>query len=82
MTEDKQRAYEVFKSQNWYKLWKKNFGVSRSWRGRKTIQAYLQATEIAEWINYSMSWDRTLQGHDYWSYIHAEWWSKYNDYRE
>lgn len=75
MTEEKQRAYEVFKSQNWYKLWEKNFGVGKSWR--KSIQTYLQETEIAEWINYSMYWDATQEGQEYWENIHSLWWSKH-----
>lgn len=67
MTEDKQRAYEVFKSQNWYKLWEKNFSVGRSWR--KSIQTYLQEEEIKEWTNYSMRWDETPEGQGYWERI-------------
>jgi hypothetical protein len=77
MTEDKQRAYEEFKSHNWYKLWKNNFGVGKSWGVRKTIQAYLQETEISEWINYSMYWDATQEGQEYWDNIHSIWWCKY-----
>lgn len=80
MTEEKQRAYEAFKSQNWYKLWEKNFGVGRSWQ--KSIQMYLQETEIAEWTNYSMYWDATPEGQEYWDNIHSMWWGKYRDYGE
>lgn len=78
LTAEKQRAYEEFKSHNWYKLWKKNFSVGKSWR--QSIQSYLQETEICEWINCSMRWDKTREGFYYWDVIHSIWWSKYNDY--
>ena len=77
LTAEKQRAYEVFKSQNWYKLWENNFGVGKSWRGCKAIQTYLQEEGISEWINYSMHWCETPEGHEYWEIINSIWWSKY-----
>lgn len=77
LTEEKQRAYEAFKSHNWYKLWKKNFGVGKSWESGKAILEYLQEEDICEWINYSMHWDKTSEGFDYWDNINSIWWSKY-----
>lgn len=70
-------ALEYLKSQNWYKMYLENWGVGdNSIRGRSSMQ-FFSEEPVHQWINHSMEWSRTPQGHMYWSEINDGWWWKY-----
>lgn len=73
LTEEKQKAYECFKSQNWYKRWEIQFGLGREWRGRITIEQFLNNIPISLWGESAMLWHITNEGRDYWYKISNYW---------
>lgn len=73
LTEEKQKAYECFKSQNWYKRWAIQFGLGREWRGRMTIEQFLNDKPIYLWANHAIAWYRTNEGAEYWRTISIYW---------
>lgn len=82
LSEKKRKALEDLQSQNWYKFYIKNWGVGgNTIRGRSSMR-FFSEVPVCQWINYSMEWSRTPQGHTYWSEINDGWWSKYEDYGE
>lgn len=82
LSEKKRKALEDLKSQNWYKMYVKNWGVGvNGINGRSAIR-YFREEQVCHWINYSMEWMETTQGHEYWGEINDKWWDKYKDYGE
>lgn len=82
LSEKKRKALEDLQSQNWYKFYIRNWGVGGNRiRGRSSMQFFSEEL-VFQWINFTMEWSRTPQGHRYWSEINYGWKSKYEDYGE
>ena len=59
LSEKKRKALEDLKSQNWYKMYVKNWGVGgNNIRGRSAMQFFYDVP-VRYWITYTMEWIRT-----------------------
>ena len=82
LSEKKRKALEDLQSQNWYKMYVRNWGVGGNRIIGRSAMQYFREEKVRNWINYSMEWSETTQGHMYWGEINNKWWYKYEDYGE
>lgn len=82
LSETKKRALEDLKSQNWYKMYVRNWGVGRNSIDGRPFMQFFNKEPVRFWITYTMEWMETPQGHSYWCVIYDKWRNKYEDYGE